>query len=364
MIVPSFGYVSTPYVPVTIQPDSLATRIFKAVDGLIPSLPVAQAETCTSLKVLKAAFNERGDMPAIGDGRALPATIIADFKTEDEAKAYLEKQMGPIATPRAHCFAENALNAIAKTSSDNASLDKAYKDLHLFIDQDALEHCEKRILEFLKTLSTKASSYKLSSMKPLPKVLSKLQDPKSLDFTFADYDLLMSKIHELAEDFIPKYQKTNQETTLKEWIDIILDAAEKSIDLIPASFKASIRVLQVGAIDPEQVTRLRKIATRFQMGAISPQDKALVDKLLLITGSKTWIFSFINGYLEALPDDIDLLNGKIVDIWDAFLRSNGIQLAGCAALLPVLMAMPSRAKNAMIAVVVILAAVKCVKLFR
>lgn len=280
------------------------------------------------------------------------------FKTPDEAIAYLEARMGAIEIPHTHCLAEKSIRLIIKRKTPNSlqksDLKHAYNELLSLLSQDALKFCEPLIMELLNEFSTNLQQYSLSALDLLPNVLFSLLQHSGKDQTFADIDLLVTKINLLSREMVAKYQKTNQEKTLHQWIDILLESAERNTDnsdTILASFKTAVKIMQSSSqekLQREQKKKLRKMAIQYQTRALSPQQLAVVAEVMQATGSKIRIVNYINSYLECLPDDIQNINESLSDIAKTFYQNKKVQVLTGASLLVPLVLMPDRVKKALV----------------
>lgn len=322
---------------------------------------------CPSLQALsnaqaKARQNHRGK-----DAAAIKTKTA--FLTAEEARAYLEERIGPVATPQTYCQVENLFKLLKElkvpTMVQKKELERAYDELQLLVDQDALLHCEQRVIEMLTEFNVHIHQYSLFALEPLPKLLSSLLNGSGMDYTFADLDFLVIKINQLAREVVPKYQMTNNNKALHQWVDIILESAEKNMgnkDPLLLSFKTMIKLLQTSStakISKEQKGKLRKMAKLYQMSAPSGQDLAVASDVLKSTGSKIWVLDMLNSYIESLPDDIANLEESLKDVGSSLYQSTRVQLTSALPVLLLLLLAPDRAKKVLILVAALLAIRYC-----
>lgn len=343
-----------------------AKELAKRDDKAFPQYPCPSLQALSNAQA-KARQNHK-DKESVHDKDVKVLKPKNAFLSAQEARAYLEERIGPVATPQTYCQVENLFKMLRElkvpTMVQKKELEHAYAELQLLIDQDALLHCEQRVIELLSEFSLHIHKYSLGALEPLPKLLSSLLNGSGMDYTFADLDFLVTKINELAREVVPKYQMTNQNKALHQWVDIILESAEKNMgnkDPLLLSFKTVIRLLQTSSnakISKEQKGKLRKLAKLYQMSAPSGQDLAVAQDVLKITGSKIWVLDFLNSYLESLPDDIANLEESLKDIGSSLYQSARVQLMSALPVLLLLLIAPDRAKKVLILAAVLLAAVR------
>lgn len=328
-----------------------------------PSYPCPSLQALSNAQA-KARQNHIGKETPQGENVASLKTKEV-FLSAEEARAYLEERIGPVATPQTYCQVENLFKLLKElkvpTMVQKKELERAYAELQLLVDQDALLHCEQRVIEMLGEFNIHIQQYSLFALEPLPKLLSSLLNGSAMDYTFADLDFLVTKINQLAREVVPKYQMANQNKALHQWVDIILESAEKNMgnkDLLLLSFKTVIKLLQTSStakILKEQKGKLRKMAKLYQMSAPSGQDLAVAQDVLKITGSKIWVLDFLNSYVESLPDDIANLEESLKDVGSSLYQSTRVQLTSALPVLLLLLLAPDRAKKVLILVAALLA---------
>jgi len=281
------------------------------------------------------------------------AVLSKVFATTQDAKAYLEAQLGrPIDDPRALCRAEAPLKIITSLKVPNGSqvleLQKAYKELQTLVDQDALRHCEQRILEGLGKLSDDIQERSLVSLDSLAPLISSLLNTSGMQYTFTQLDLLVTKINELSQAMVLKYQMTNQEKTLQHWIEIMLTSAEKNPDnkeILIKTFKTATKALQASSqnrFSPEQVVKLRTMARLFQKGPSSEADRAVAQEILDVTGSKIWLLAFVNSYLECLPEELKNIEDSFKRVGETIYSSKALTTVALAPLALFTLGFPDR----------------------
>lgn len=339
-----------------------------ALSKTLQFLPVASASSIPELKLGSNCPSLQALANAQAKAKAAPQLPVAkvreSFLTAQEAKAYLEGRLGPIAAPQSYCRAENLFKRIQELKvpvvSQKKELEQAYHELQQLVDQDALLHCEARVLELLTEFSLHLDRYSLSALQPLPAFLSSLLNGSGADYTFADLDFLVTKINQLAREVVPKYQMTKQYKGLEQWIDIILDSAEKNMgnkDSLLLSFKSMIRLLQTASdpkITKEQKAKLRKMAKLYQMSEPAIQDLAVAQQALKITGSKIWALDFLHSYLESLPDDIAILEESLKDVGSSLYKNTRVLLAGALPIALLLWLTPDKAKKVLMVIAALL----------
>ncbi len=351
--------------------DTALSKTLQFIPGAeASSAPAATADyPCPSLQALSNAQNRaRQNLKIAGSPSAIVnPQIKKPFQSADDARAYLEARMGPVAAPQSICRADSLIKLIMQLKAPNRAqtkdLEKAYEELQILIDHDALKFCEHSIVELLTEFSASIQQYSLGALEKLPQVLSSLLTTSRSDYTLADLDFMVTKINQLARDMVPRYQKTSQNKVLHHWISILLDSAELNTENVIMSFKTVMKLLHSNSeqkIQREHILRFRKIARNYQMGSISSQDLAVAQGILKITGSKIWLIDVIHSYLECLPDDIQRLDESLQDIGRAIYSNTGAQVITGVPLLTAFMLMPDRLRKALLLLAIVVAVKKYV----
>ncbi len=306
------------------------------------ALPTPPAvPNCPSVQALFDAKKEvENHSMRIGNQHSVVLPRI--FATAQEAKVYIEERMGgPIADPKTSCRADSSLRIVSETKTKREALDKAYQNLQMLIDQDALKHCEQRVVETLGKLADTIQDRSLASLDPLADLISSLLNTRGMEYKFTELDFLVTKINELSREMVIKYQMTNQKVTLSKWIDIMLSSAEKNPahrDSLIQTFKTAVKTLQSSSepkLSQEQIARLRKMAR-------NSADLPASEELLKVTGSKIWFFGLVSNYLECIPDDLKLIERSISDIADTVYQSSTLTTLACAPLAALTLLFPDR----------------------